>query len=188
VASTLSIATAELREKAQVMSWDVVLMKVPSNIVTVEDFPDDFSSELGPRSQVLLTLATVLPELDLTDPTWGILDGDDFSIQFNIGDDDPVDTIMLHVRGGDSAIGAIQRVCERTGWRALDMSGSGFINFAEDPAAGLRQWRIFRDRTVASLKAEGKEVITDVKVGRARVDAVVVTKPEKKRKWWQFWK
>jgi hypothetical protein len=169
------------------MSWDVILMSVPSVIVAVEDFPDDFSSELGPQPQVLSTIAAILPDLDLTDPTWGILDGDDFSIEFNIGDGDPVDTIMLHVRGGDSAIRAIQHICEHTGWRALDTSTGDFINFAEDPTEGLQQWRTYRNQVVASLEAEGKEVITDAKVGGIRVGAIEIAKP-KKKKWWQFWK
>jgi hypothetical protein len=162
-----------------------MLMSVAPDIVTAEDFPDDFTSELGPQSQVLSTLAAILPHLDLTDPTWGRLDDDGFSIEFNIGDRDPVDAIMLHVRGGDSAIRVIQHVCEHTGWRALDTSTGDFIDSAQDPTKGLRQWRTFRDQVVTSLEAEGKEVITDAKVGGIGVDAKVVT--PKKKKWWQFW-
>lgn len=162
-------------------------MNVPPEIVTRDDFPEDFSSELGPRSEVLSTLIAILPGLDLTDPTWGILEENDFSIEFNIGDDDPLDTLMLHVRGGDSAIHAIHHICEHTGWRAFDTTTGDFIDFAEDPAKGLRQWRASRNQVVASLEAEGKEVITDAKIGRIRVDAIETTKP-KKKKWWQFWK
>lgn len=162
-------------------------MRVPSDIATVEDLPDDFSSELGPRSQVLATLAALLPALDLTDSAWGLLDGDDFSMEFNIGDRDPVDAIMLHVRGGDGAIRIIQHICENTDWRALDTTTGDFINFADDPAKGLRQWRMFRNRVIASLEAEGKEVITDVRVGRTGADAIAFTKPKKKT-WRQFWK
>jgi hypothetical protein len=163
------------------MSWDVMLMGVPSNVVTVADFPDGFSSELGPKSQVLSTLAAILPELDLTDPTWAILDSDDFSIEFGIGDDDPVEIIMLHVRGGDSVIRTIQCICEHTGWRAFDTGTGDFINFAENPAEGLQKWRAFRDQIVASLEAEGKKVVTNAKVGRIRVDAIEVGKPEQRK-------
>jgi hypothetical protein len=104
------------------MSWDVLLLSVPPGIATVDDSPEDFASELGPRAQVLSTLAALFPDLDLSDPTWGILAGDDFAIEFNIGDGDPVETIMLHVRGSNSTIHAIHYICERTGWRAFDTS------------------------------------------------------------------
>ena len=162
------------------MSWDVMLIDMPSDIVTMDDLPKDFSPEIGPRPHVLSTIATMLPDLDLTDPAWGILDGDDFSIEFNIGDDDPIDVIMLHVRGGDDAIHVIQHICEHTGWRAFDTSTGDLVDFAQDPTKGLRQWRAHRDRVVASLKAEGKEVITDVKVGRLRADAIELARPKKK--------
>jgi hypothetical protein len=162
------------------MSWDVILIDMPSGIVTIDDLPKDFSPELGPRTHVLSTIATMLPDLDLTDPAWGILDGDDFSIEFNIGDGDPITDIMLHVRGGDDAIHVIQHICEHTGWRAFDTSTGDLIDFAQDPTAGLRQWRAYRDRVVASLKAEGKKVITDAKVGRLRTDVIKLARPKKK--------
>jgi hypothetical protein len=169
------------------MSWDVILMRVPSDIVTIDDFPKDFSSELGPRSEVLPTLANILPELDLTDPAWGILDGEGFSIEFNIGDGDPIETIILHARGSDSAIKAIQQICEYTGWRAIDTGTGDLINFSKNPAAGLRQWRSYRDQTAASLRAEGKEVVTDAVIDGIGVDIIEIPKTEKKR-WWQFWR
>ena len=49
----------------------------------VDELPEDFSSELGLQSQVLATITAILPDLDLTDPRWGILRNKDFSIEFN---------------------------------------------------------------------------------------------------------
>ena len=171
------------------MSWDVLLMSVPPDITTTENLPNDFSSELGPLPQVLSTIAAILPDLNLANPEWGILEGDGFHMEFNIGQRDPVDTIMLHVRGGDGALRSIHRICEHTGWRALDTTTGDFINFAQDPTKGLRQWRTYRDRVVASLRAEGEEVMTDVKVEAVTVtpEALATAKP-KRKKWWHFWK
>lgn len=162
-------------------------MNVPPDIVRAQDIPENFSSTLGPQPQVLSVIAAILPGLDLSDPAWGILDGQDFSIEFNIGCSDPVDTIMLHVRGGEAAIDPIRHICEHTGWRALDLNIGDFINFSGDPAAGLQKWRDHRDRLAASLQAEGKVVVKDIRVCGKRLDMIAMEDP-KRRKWWQFWK
>jgi hypothetical protein len=48
-----------------------------------------------------------------------MLEGEDYSMELNIGKDDPCSTMMLHVRGGDGALEPIRRLCEATGWAAL---------------------------------------------------------------------
>jgi len=143
------------------MSWDVFIMNVPADIVSATELPDDFSGELGSPEYVLAKLASIFPSINLTDPTWGGLDTEDGSIEFNIGSKDPIKTMMLHARGGNSVIGAIQMLCDQTGWRALDMTTGDFINFENNPAEGLKQWRSYKDKVIASYET---------------------------KKWWQFWK
>lgn len=169
------------------MSWDVVLMSVPPEITENAKLDDDFSSPLGAASAVLPLLKRVLPSADLSDPTWGILDGPDFSIEFNIGKDDPLRTIMLHVRGGEAALGPIQQLCEETGWRALDCGTGEFIDFSDDPAARLRNWQTYRDQMAASYQEQGATVVLDQKFPGVRIDAIVSGVPRQK-KWWQFWR
>jgi hypothetical protein len=158
------------------MSWDVLLMHVPSNVDSIHELPENFSSELGPRQEIVDILTRVFPNLDFSDPTWGHLRGRGFSIEFSIGEDTVIETIMLHVRGNDDAINSIQLLCEETGWRAFDTTIGEFINFNESPAAGLQQWRAFRDQVMASLEAKGEIAQKDVRLP-----------PAKKKKWWQFW-
>ncbi|MCS6906469.1 MAG: hypothetical protein RML93_01145 [Anaerolineales bacterium] len=160
------------------MSWDVILMHVPSNVASIQELPRNFTSELGPRPEILATLARILPALDLTDPSWGYLKGKDFSIEFNIGDESVVDAIILHVRGSDDAVSIIQHLCEQTGWRAFDTTAGDFMNFSQQPATGLQQWRAFRDQVRASLEAKEEKVQQDE----------THTIPTKKKKWWRFWK
>jgi len=169
------------------MSWDVVLMSVPPEITENSKLEGDFSSPLGTASAVLPLLKQIVPSLDLSDPTWGILDGPDFSIEFNIGKEDPIPTIMLHVRGGEAALGPIQRLCEETGWRALDCGDGEFIDFAGDPGAGLRKWQIYRDQMTALYQDQGSSVVADPKLPGVRVDAIA-SPASKPRKWWRFWK
>lgn len=164
--------------KDQPLSWDVLLMQVPSNILRSQDLAKNFRSQLGPRPEILSILTQICPGIDFSDPGWGIFEGNDFSIEFNLGDTDPVESVMLHVRGSDNVISIIRNICEYTGWRALDTSIGDFIDFDRNPTTGLQQWRTFRDRVFASLETEGEKVARD-----ARVSTL-----EKKKRWWQFWK
>src|SRR5690606_37413842 len=84
--------------RSRTMSWDVVLVNAPQAL-TVQEIPRDFvPPPLGPATELLDRLRAALPDLNLSDPTWGNLDSPDWSIEFNIGREDPVESIMLHVR------------------------------------------------------------------------------------------
>ena len=169
------------------MSWDVVLMSVAPEIINSSDLPKDFSSTLGTLSDVLARLKQVLPSIDLSDPAWGLLDGQDFSIEFNIGKNDPVESIMLHVRGSESAIIPIEHLCRETKWRAMGMNDCEFIDFSKDPSLGLRGWQAFSAKVIAAEKAKGSFVVENPSLPGVRVDAIVIGKSARK-KWWQFWK
>ena len=168
------------------MSWDVLIFAAPPEIQTMEQMGADFHSELGPRDEVLGRLRRLFPEIDLSDPAWANLLGPGFAIELNIGDKDPVDSILLHVRGSDDAVGPIRQLCEATGWRAMDMADCEFLRFDDDPAAGLRAWRGFRDRAVEAARAEGAAVADDPVIGGQRVDAAA-SRP-RRRPWWRFWR
>lgn len=160
------------------MSWDVILMKVPPDITSMQEFGEDLQP-LGSRNEVLAVLAQALPSANFSDPTWGIFDGPDFSIEFNMGVDDAIkNTIMLHVRGSDKVIDVIHHICNYAGWRAFDTATDRFINFSQEPAVGLQQWRMYRDQLTASFEAQGQKVEKDVRL--------VISSKKKKR--WQFWK
>jgi hypothetical protein len=170
------------------MSWDVELMRVPPDILSAADLSLDFVSELGPRDAILTILKDILPQIDLSKDSWGILDGEDFSIEFGIGDIDPISTITLYVRGNESVIAIIEKICNNTGWRAFDTTTGEFISFGQNAAEGLRRWRKSQEHVIADLESKGKTVIRNAKIGRARLDAYVLTSKNRSKKWWQFWK
>jgi len=162
---------------------------MPGGMAAPEDVETAISiSELGQRHQILELLHTAIPDLDLSDPTWGILDGDGYSIEFNIGADDPLDAIMLHVRGDDRVITVIQHLCEQTGWRAIDIGNGRYIDFAHEPTAGLQIWRTNRDQLIKSFEAKGQHTIPDAKVEGKRLDAITMSRQPQEKKWWEFWK
>jgi hypothetical protein len=123
------------------MSWDVLLMNLPPSIQDVSQLRDDQLPVLGPRDTILSQLRDAVPGIDLSDPTWGVLDGPNFSIEFSIGSKDPVDSIALHVRGADSAVQPIADLVRATGWRAMDFSDCSFIDFSIGVPPGFKGWQ-----------------------------------------------
>lgn len=140
------------------MSWDIFVQDLPSDSRSVADIPDDFLPQpLMPRSDLIARIREVVPEADFSDPAWGVVEGPDYSIEINVGDDDPVSSFAFHVRGGDLAAGVVAAILDHLGLRGLDTaqdeSGTGFF----DPATAvnsLRRWRSFRDRTLAAPDAD----------------------------------
>ncbi len=137
------------------MSWDVLFQDLPAGIRSLDEIPDDFRPRpLWSRDALLSQLRAAVPAINLDDPAWGVLDGDGFSIEFNIGDGDPVDSMMLHVRGA-GAFEVVREVARVLGQPAIDCSAGGLIDFAAPEAsAGFEAWRAYRDRVVSSAKDE----------------------------------
>lgn len=122
-------------------------MNPPPDITSVEELGEELPP-LGSKTEVLSTLTQLFPNGNFSDTSWGVLDGDDFSIEFNLGNDDSIDIMMLHVRGNDKVISIIQKICEHTGWSAFDSAMGDFINFHQNPTAGLQKWRAYRDQVM----------------------------------------
>lgn len=132
------------------MSWDVLLLNLPDDITSTRDIPDDYSPRpFGPRHEVLATISRAEPESDLSDPTWGDLTGPTWSIELNMGSEDPVDSIMLHVRGsGDDVLTSVFRLAGAFDCKVLDCSSGDLIT-----PGGPTAWHAFqefRDRIIDS--------------------------------------
>ena len=77
---------------------------------------------------------------DFSDPSWGVLEGDAFSVEISMGRDEIVEGIGLHVRGADAAAGVVGNVIAHLGLRAVDCSTGDFF----DPATALDSLRAWR--------------------------------------------
>ncbi len=133
------------------MSWDVLILNAPPDVVSTGEFPQDFSSNLGSRDHILAEISGIFPDLDLNTLGWGLLNRGDFYIEIDFGEVDPVPYIALHIRGSENSISALKLLCEHTGWKAFDMTTGGFIQFDNDPSAGFRRWKTARDEYEAKL-------------------------------------
>lgn len=130
------------------MSWDVLVFAAPPHTRSVDQLPQDFDPPpLGTGPDIRRCLRENFPDLDLADPAWGQMVGPTWSIEFNIGSDDPVDSIMLHVRGGgDDVLAVVARIVAATGGRALDISTGEFLTGDATQTAGWLGFQQYRDQ------------------------------------------
>lgn len=130
------------------MSWDILIQDLPKDAQSVEDIPDNFQPRpLGPRAEVIARIQALLPETDFSDPTWGLLDKPDFSIEFSMGEEDMCNSIMLHVRGGGEAMATIARLLEHLQLRAIDCQAGEFFSL-EAGQGSFDQWKAYRNRVI----------------------------------------
>lgn len=136
------------------MSWDVSLYKFSQRYRTVAEIPDDEQpSDLGSLREVQAAVTSVFPETDWTDPRWGIFDSAIGSIEFNVGKDDPVKSLGLHVRAGDGIVDGILLLCEQMDCQAIELGDGSFLEQSDDPTRGLQKWRAYRDQILRQEKA-----------------------------------
>jgi len=136
-----------------IVSWDVVLLaeKRKPN----EERPP--ARNLGEASEVRRRIAAALPGTDWSDPAWGVLESDGWSIEFNSDAAGEVESLMLHVRGEGNPVPAIARLCQETGWFALDMSSAEFLEPANPNSSGWEAFRDFRDTVASQSEASAEE-------------------------------
>ncbi|MER8185688.1 hypothetical protein [Kitasatospora sp. NPDC094015] len=137
------------------MSWDLLLLQLPADVGSVSELPDDHRPEpLGRQAEVLSALRSRIPAVDLTDPTWGQIAGEFWSIELNIGRADPVESIMLHVRGaGDEALPEIFRIAAAVNCRIVDCSGGDLLT--PDDTANWHAFQQYRDHAADAAYSPG---------------------------------
>jgi hypothetical protein len=169
------------------MSWDTILLRLPAGVTSFNDLPEDFDSVLAPLPEVLDAVSRHVPGVDLSDPTWGILEHDEYSIEFSIGEEDPCTSLMLHVRGTEAALEPIRHLCNATGWQAFDCSDGELIDWSADPGKGLRAWRAYREQVAPGSPEAGVSLSM---AGSKRVffdSAPAPTTRQRVKPWWKFW-
>jgi hypothetical protein len=131
------------------MSYILSLFKLPAHITSINELSQDAEVEpLGSKAAILALLADLFPDADFSDPTWVILNREEFAIEFIVGHEDPVASLGLRIHGADRALAVAQLLCEQMGWRAFDPSFGELIDFGCDPEAGLRAWRAYSHRAL----------------------------------------
>lgn len=130
------------------MSWDIFAQDFP-DVATVEDIPDDFVPRtVGTRDSLIAKIIQACPSADFGDPSWGLIEGRDWSIDVNLGESVESDGFALHVRGSaDEVVSIVTRILDHTQLRAIDSATGEFFDPATAPNS-FEQWRGYRDQIV----------------------------------------
>jgi hypothetical protein len=136
------------------LSWDVLLYSAdgtPESLRALEDAVNSADTGLpviGEAPQLRRSISECAPSVDWSDPTWGILEGEGFSIEFNMGRENSIRDIMLHVRGAGDPISVIVAICKRLRCRALDTITSQCLDLATPSDKGWRDFQDYRDKVL----------------------------------------
>ncbi len=135
------------------MSWDIFAMDLPPGVKSLDDIPNDYRpAPIGSRSAVTAKIKEAIPTADFDDPSWGVIQGDGWHIEVNIGSEEEACTgFALHVRGGDGAVAAVAAILDSVGIGALDTGSEGGVFIADKAVAGFRRWRGYRDAVAADF-------------------------------------
>lgn len=136
------------------MSWDIFVQDLPTNAKTVEDIPTDFKpAAIGKRSEIIDKIKEIIPNANFSDPSWGVINGNGWSIEVNLGSEEECKDFALHVRGAETAVGAVEAILTSLGLRGLDSQTGGFFTAGPEAINSFRNWRAFRDH-VAGMGSE----------------------------------
>ena len=130
------------------MSWDVVILaEAPP-----EKAGGGELDPLGTADEVRQRVSAALPEVDWSDPEWGLLRGDGGTIEFGVNDTGQDDLMMLEVRGGGDPVAAIANLCNANDWVALDTSTDELIDLENPSGDSWREFQAFRDMALESTE------------------------------------
>lgn len=92
-------------------------------------------------------------DLDLNDPTWGHLSGPSWGIELGIGEAEPVESVMLHVRGGGNVVPVIFQIAASLDCRPYDCSTGDLLE--EHDTSSWQAFQSFRDTALSSPPNDG---------------------------------
>ena len=112
------------------MSWDILLLDVNDDVRDASAIETRPIPPLRNRAKVLDVLKSIFLGMDISDPLWVEIDGEDFSIRLGTGRETPVEALQMIVHGStNAALEEIDRLCALSGWRAFDSASGEFLKF-----------------------------------------------------------
>jgi hypothetical protein len=140
----------------KLMSWDVMVLNFGGKPPKVlDDLPEDQSAApLGAAEDVRHAITVALPAVDWSDPNWGIYTCEEFSFEFNTGKDDPIESLMVHVRGSGHPIPSLLKFAVPNNWSLIDCSTSELIDPHNPSDEGWQGFQSARDK-VAKIYGDG---------------------------------
>jgi len=138
------------------MSWDVSLYKFDQIYSSLADIPSEESAmcPIGSTSEVKAAIDKVFSGTNWNEPQkwgiWGTWISDLGSVEFDIGCDDPVKTVALHVRAKDKIISGILELTKNLACQAIDVDEGVFLT--DNSANGMEKWCVYRNLIINQYK------------------------------------
>lgn len=151
------------------MSWDFVAFAADTPMNTNEAgaavFPDDWApSAIGNHTDIRQNLSEIFPTLNWSGTPNGLLTGDDFALEFLIENNEPVTSFSIYARG--NATQSLLQIIQVTNWCLLDISSSEWLNLAQDPDKGRRQFQEYLNTVVKTHYTPAKRGLFAKLLGR----------------------
>jgi hypothetical protein len=104
---------------------------------------------MGTLAEVRAKIDACVPGVSWSDPSWGVFAGETYSYEFSIGQDEPCEHVMVHVRGGGRAVSPLLALGTRWGWYLLDCSQGEWLHHCTSPDAGWEGFQAYRDHVAS---------------------------------------
>ncbi|EAF6699988.1 hypothetical protein AUQ54_15470 [Listeria monocytogenes] len=128
------------------MSWDVALIKTKTNQEKLDEIKETVSFS---KTEFMDVLTNQYPSTIVNDSSWIVMDTEKHLIEFNIGKEENIDCIMMHIRRSDPRE-VIEFLCVTLQCRAIDISKTAFIDSKK--ATSFETWQKFKDKVIGNIK------------------------------------
>ncbi|MAL17946.1 MAG: hypothetical protein CL667_09560 [Balneola sp.] len=133
------------------MSWDIFVQDIPESAKSIKEIPESFQPQpVGSKSEITSRILEIVPEANFSDPAWGIIEGETFSVEINLGDDEVVSSFAFHARGDENALIVISAILQHLKLRAFDSNG---IFTPEKSSEDFKNWKEYREFVISSREA-----------------------------------
>jgi len=134
------------------MNWDIVLYAASAPPPPAAQAGAAWGLlSMGTTEEVRRHVRLASPQVDSSDPAYGTVDGPGYLVEFNLGSDEPVDSLLVHISGTTQASRFVQDFVEETGWYAFDTRVGEWLHHLPDPSMA-DEWT----ETVAKVTAQGR--------------------------------
>lgn len=111
------------------MGWDLFVCRFSRGYDAMAAVPDhEHCLPLEVSDTLRAAITQAFPGTDWSDARWGIYNAGSGRVEFNIGDDEPVEGIVVHVHSDKSVLHTLVHFCQIRGWQILDIASGVFID------------------------------------------------------------
>ena len=103
---------------------------------------------LGSPDDVRASISDYLPQIEWQDKENGVLDTNDYSIEFHVPDDNPVESVNIRIVGSGNPVPTVVELCNQFKWVLFDNQIGDIINKLDDPTKSWRRYTNWRDRVI----------------------------------------